>query len=69
MGNMWSAIPVALLCMVVNRNERKQGSGPKGESPVEHRGTLVRPSFHQSPPGPLRPEICPLRPETYPLRP
>ena len=29
-GNMWSAIPVALLCMVVNRNER-QGSGPKGD--------------------------------------
>ena len=28
-GNMWSAIPVALLCMVVNRNERKQGSGPE----------------------------------------
>ena len=30
-GNMWSAIPVALLCMVVNRNERKQGSGPVGD--------------------------------------
>ena len=29
-GNMWTAIPVALLCMVVNRNER-QGSGPKGD--------------------------------------
>ena len=29
-GNMWSAIPVALLCMVVNWNER-QGSGPKGD--------------------------------------
>ena len=27
-GNTWSAIPVALLCMVVNWNER-QGSGPK----------------------------------------
>ena len=30
-GNMWSMIPVALLCMVVNRNERKQGSGPEGD--------------------------------------
>ena len=30
-NNMWSAIPVALLCMVVNRNERKQGSGPEGD--------------------------------------
>ena len=30
-GNMWSAIPVALLCMVVNRNERKQGSGSEGD--------------------------------------
>ena len=29
-GNMWSAIPIALLCMVVNWNER-QGSGPKGD--------------------------------------
>ena len=29
-GNTWSAIPVALLCMVVNRNER-QGSGPEGD--------------------------------------
>ena len=30
-GNMWSAIPVALLCMVVSRSERKQGSGPEGD--------------------------------------
>ena len=30
-GNMWSAIPVALLCMVANRNERKQGSGTEGD--------------------------------------
>ena len=29
-GNTWSAIPVALLCMIVNRNER-QGSGPDGD--------------------------------------
>ena len=30
-GNMWSAIPVALLCMVVNGSERKQDSGPEGD--------------------------------------
>ena len=30
-GNMWSAIPVALLCMIVNCSERKQGSGPEGD--------------------------------------
>ena len=30
-GNMWSAIPVALLCMIVIWSERKQGSGPKGD--------------------------------------
>ena len=30
-GNMWSATPVALLCMIVNWSERKQGSGPKGD--------------------------------------
>ena len=28
-GNMWSAIPVALLCMIVS--ERKKGSRPKGD--------------------------------------
>ena len=30
-GNMWSAIPVALLCMIANWSERKQGSGPEGD--------------------------------------
>ena len=30
-GNMWSGIPVALLCMIVNWSERKQGSGPEGD--------------------------------------
>ena len=30
-GNMWSALPVALLCMIVNWSERKQGSGPEGD--------------------------------------
>ena len=30
-GNMWSAIPVALLCMIENWSERKQGSGPQGD--------------------------------------
>ena len=30
-GNMWSAIPVALLCMIMSRSERKQGSGPEGD--------------------------------------
>ena len=28
-GNTWSAIPVALLCMIANWSERKQGSGPE----------------------------------------
>ena len=30
-GNIRSAIPVALLCMIVNLSERKQGSGPEGD--------------------------------------
>ena len=30
-GNMWSAIPFALLCLIVNWSEGKQGSGPKGD--------------------------------------
>ena len=37
---MWSAIPVALLCIIVNWSERKQGSGPKGD---EVRGDFVHP--------------------------
>ena len=30
-GNMWSAIPVVLLCLILNWSEGKQGSGPEGE--------------------------------------
>ena len=30
-GNIGSAIPVALLCMIVIWSERKHGSGPEGE--------------------------------------
>ena len=30
-GNMWSAIPVALLCIIMNLSEGKQGSGPEGD--------------------------------------
>ena len=42
----------------------------RGQSPVEHRGTFVRPYVRPLvPPGPLRPEICPLRSEICPLRP
>ena len=29
--NMWSAIPVALLCMILNWSKKKQGSGPEGD--------------------------------------
>ena len=28
---MWSAIPVALLCMIVNWSKRKQGRGSDGD--------------------------------------
>ena len=31
-GNTWSAIPVALLCMIFNLSEGKQSSGPKGDN-------------------------------------
>ena len=37
-GNMWSAIPVALLYMIVNWNERKQGSGPEGDKVLSNTG-------------------------------
>ena len=36
--NMWSAIPIALLCMIVNRSERKQGSGPEGNVVLQNTG-------------------------------
>ena len=39
-GNMWSAIPVALLCMIVNWSEGKQGSGPKGDEVLQNTGGL-----------------------------
>ena len=31
-GNMWSAIPVALICLIRNCSEGKQGSGPSGDN-------------------------------------
>ena len=40
MGNMWSAIPIALLCMTVNWSERKQGSGPEGDKVLLNTGGL-----------------------------
>ena len=42
-GNMWSAIPVALLCMIVNWSGRKQGSGLKGTKSCRTQG-----DFHSS---------------------
>ena len=30
-GNMWTTIPIALLCMSENLSEGKQGSGPEGD--------------------------------------
>ena len=50
-GIMWSAVPVALLCMVVNRNER-QGSGPKGDKVLQNTEDFclfVRPFVRLSP--------------------
>ena len=37
---MWSAIPFALLCMIVNLSERKQGSGPEGDEVLLNTGGL-----------------------------
>ena len=39
---MWSAIPVALLWVIVNWREGEAGQRPRREqSPVEHRGTFI----------------------------
>ena len=51
-GNMWSAIPIALLCMVVNWNERKQGSGPKGDKVLQNTGGLLFVCLSIHPPKP-----------------
>ena len=40
-GNIWSAIPIALLCMIVNLGKGEQGSGSEGDSTVKHRGTFI----------------------------
>ena len=37
-GNMWSAIPVALLRMIVNWSEGKQCSGPEGDKSCRTQG-------------------------------
>ena len=37
---MWSAIPVALLYMIVNLCEGKQGSGPEGDEVLKNTGGL-----------------------------
>ena len=37
---MWSAIPDALLCMIVNLCEGMQGSGPKGDEVLQNTGGL-----------------------------
>ena len=46
MGKMRSAIPIALLCMIGNWSERKQGSGPKGNKVLQNIGGLLL--VHQS---------------------
>ena len=35
---MWSAIPIALHCMIVNLSEGKQGSGPDGDKVLLNTG-------------------------------
>ena len=39
-GNMWSAIPVALLLVIVNWSEGKRGSGPEGDEVLQNTGGL-----------------------------
>ena len=41
-GKMWSAIPIALLCMILNWSEGKQGSGPKGSTQGDFRSSCVK---------------------------
>ena len=41
-GNMWSAIPVALLSMFVTVGDGKQGSGPKGDDVLWNTGAFIR---------------------------
>ena len=48
-GNMWSAIPVALLFMVVNQNGGSRAAAPKGTKSSRSQGTSIR-FFHPSAP-------------------
>ena len=38
---MWSAKPVALLSVIVNWSEGKQGSGPEGDEVLKNTGGLL----------------------------
>ena len=51
-GNISSAIPVALLCMIVNWSDRKQGSGP---APKGTKSCRTQGDFYSS----IRPTVCP----------
>ena len=41
-GNMWSAIPIALLCMVVNPNGGSRAAAPKGTKSCRTQGGLFQ---------------------------
>ena len=60
-ANMWSAIPNALLCMImIFRGEAGQLPW-RGRSPVKHRGTFIRTSTRPSVVWGLRGQILSLR--------
>ena len=65
---MWSAIPVALLCMVVNQNDGNQGSGPKETDSARADSRPERTGFWPDR-ADFRPERADFRPERADLRP
>ena len=66
---MWSAVPVALLCVSMLDEDEAEQRPQRGRSPVEHRGTFVHPSICPSVRPPQRPEPDPGRPKPGPGRP
>ena len=52
---MWSAVPVALLCMSLLDEDEAGQRARRGRSPIEHRGTFVHPSVRPS----VRLSVCP----------
>ena len=63
---MWTAIPVALLCMIVNLSEGRQGSGPEGVKVLLNTGGLLFALPERQDSKSERANLRPVRPDLRP---